>query len=77
MLACGLAPFRYGVERRGGINRGRVRKNAVERETVVGAVNVGGSVGRAHSRVRDVPVGRVRGGRGRRGGRSAVRSGRA
>jgi hypothetical protein len=63
---------RYGVKRRGGEHGGRVRKDAVERETAVGAVEAGGDggggrlVGRARERVRDVAVGRVRGGGGRR-----------
>ena len=64
--AGGLAPFRCGVERRGGIHSGRVRKDAVEREAVVGAVGdlgdgsggarVGEVVGRARVRICDVAV---------------------
>ncbi len=37
--ACGLAPWRCGVVRRGSVARWRVWENAVERETAVGAVN--------------------------------------
>ncbi len=74
--ACGLAPFRCGVERRRRVNSGRVGKNAVEREAVVGAVyyfgdgsggsRVGELVGRARVRICDVAVRRTRGGGGRR-----------
>ena len=74
--AGGMVQSRYGVKRRGRENGGRVREDAVERETVVGAVEacgdggdamrVGRAVGRARVRVGDVAVGRVRGGGGRR-----------
>ena len=36
--ACGLAPLRYRVKRRGRVNGRRVGENAVEREAAVGAV---------------------------------------
>ena len=39
MRAGGMVQSRYGVKRRGRENSGRVRKDAVERETVVGAVD--------------------------------------
>ena len=74
MSAGGMIQSRYGVERRGRKNGGRVRQNTVKRETVVGAVEacddgggerrVGRAVGRARVRVSDVAVGRVRGGGG-------------
>ena len=54
----GLAPFRCGVERRGRVDGGRVGKDAVEREAVVGAVHDLGDGG-GGSRVCEA-VGRAR-----------------